>query len=114
MNRRSFAKILPLGAIAIVHTPIEAVAHGKPEGIRVSCEKGDPGERLYAELCGDKRRARVFLDGVEQHEALTADERLGIVRRFAMTSKGNLAFNLSTGEAYIEEVRGVVVVEIVG
>lgn len=114
MDRRSFVSLLPLGAAAVVHKPTEAVARGIPDGIRVSSEKGDPGERLYCQLCGDKKRVRIFLDGAEQQMAVTADERLGMVKRAVLTPKGNLAVNHATGEIFHEEVYGAVRIEIVG
>lgn len=81
--------------------------------MRISCLKGDAGERRYAELCGDGKKIKIFLDGVEQREALIADEEEGFVRRVVLTQKGKLAYNPATEAVLEETVRGKVRVEIV-
>lgn len=79
---------------------------------RVSTEKGDPGEILYAQCCVDGQQIRVWLDGVEQHDAFTADEGLGIVVRAMKSPRGNIMFNAANQEVLTETVTGKVVIEI--
>lgn len=91
-------------AIAIAGTAgLPVMAAG---GRRVSIVKGDPGERLYAEACGDGKSVRVFLDGVEQRHAETADEAEGFVDRCVTTAEGNIAWNRRTGEILKERAHG--------
>jgi hypothetical protein len=73
---------------------------------RISSVKGDPGERLYAECCGDGRKITVLFDGVEQPLAETADEIMGTVTRAVKTPGGNMAVNHATGEILKETVHG--------
>lgn len=108
MNRRAF-----FGAMAAAPGVLAAAAGlsvalpGEPCSFRrVSCERGDPGERAYAILCGDQKSARIFLDGVEQRFAITADMDEGSVLRHVATPEGHIAFNRVTGEIYNETVYG--------
>lgn len=118
MNRRdlfkktgalSVATFLPLGTMELQTYMPEAVS---VTGIRVSCVKGDAGELLYAKLCGDGKPVKVFLDGVEQKECVTADETQGFIVRHIITEKGNAAFNPATGEVLQETIKGAVRIEI--
>lgn len=108
MDRRSFFK----GALAagVVAPVINSAQAGTPDPVRhdrrVSCLMGDPGERLYAELCGDGKKITVYLDGIEQKYAVTADEVEGMVYRPIMTPEGNLAINRATGDIPHETVYG--------
>lgn len=109
MNRRSlFAAVIAAPAMMASR----AKAGGRVSRDRISTEKGDPGERRYAELSGDGKRVRVFLDGVEQKDAVTADPGLGIVKRAVVTENGNIAINKATGEIFYETVSGDVRVEV--
>lgn len=103
MDRRSF---LRGSAAAVVSAPVAAVAVKKVGGRRVSTIKGDPGERLYAEACGDGKTVKVFLDGVEQKWVETADEAEGFVDRVVETPEDNMAINLAAGELLKERVYG--------
>lgn len=49
--------------------------------MRVSVRKDDPGYRNII------RGQRVYLDGVEQHRVVVADERLGIVEKHLLDEK---------------------------
>lgn len=111
----SVAAFLPLGADATAHAKVgpHPDAVRKPDGRRVSVIKGDPGERLYAELCGDNKVAHVFLNGVEQKHCMTADEREGLVVRTVITPNGNVAINWANEEILYETVFGDVRLEIV-
>lgn len=119
MNRRSviagIASMVPLGTMAVAHAKVEPhpMAVPKAAGRRISTVKGDPGERAYAELCGDGKVAKVFLDGEAQPDCVTVDEQDGSVVRAVRTPSGKLAFNRATGEIYHETVFGEVRVEIV-
>ena len=104
-----------LGAVAVTEFRSEPhpTAVPKVTGRRASTIKGDPGERLYAEACGDGLRVKVFFNGVEEKTCDTADERDGYIIRPVMTSNGNIAFNKSTGKIYRETVFGEVRIELV-
>lgn len=92
MDRRAF---LRGSAVAVAGIP--AVAAPSPtavrnaDGRRVSCVQGDPGYRLYCMARGDRQTVKVFLDGVEQKWAETADEVEGFIDRAVATPNGNLA-----------------------
>ena len=101
MNRRQLFG----GAIAAPAILAAAAATGSSRD-RISTETGDPGERRYAELCGDGMQALVFLDGVEQEGCVTADPGLGLVKRAVRTAKGNIAINHATSEIFYETVYG--------
>src|SRR5690606_27382111 len=107
MDRRSF---LRGSAVAVAGVPVVAaascIAVRKLGGRRVSCVQGDPGERLYSQACGDGKTVKVFLDGVEQKWAETADEAEGFVDRIVETPQGNIAINRATGEILKERVYG--------
>ena len=68
MKRRDLFRAGAVVAIAGA-TGLPVIAAG---GRRVSVVKGDPGERLYGEACGDGKSVRVFLDGVEQRDRVEA------------------------------------------
>lgn len=102
MKRRDLFRAGAVVAIAGA-TSMPVIAAG---GRRVSVVKGDPGERLYGEACGDGKSVRVFLDGVEQRHAETADEVEGFVDRCVTTAEGNIAWNRRTGEILKERVHG--------
>ena len=107
MDRRAFlggTAVAVAGVAAIAAEPVAAVR--KAGGRRVSCVKGDPGERLYAQACGDGKTVKVLLDGVEQQWAETADESLGFVERIVETPEGNMAINQARGEVLMERVYG--------
>lgn len=117
MDRRTFFKasavVIPVMTVSC--GPYERAVAGMPAhgSRRISCRKGDPGEPLYGMVCSDDLKAKVFLDGVEQKEAITADEELGMVIRHRMTPKGRISVNYATKEALEETVYGRVVIEIV-
>lgn len=101
MDRRSFFR-LPLAIPAIVATAATAEPRRVFEGriTRVSMVESDPGYRAYCMLRGDGRHVRVFLDGVYQKYAKTADTAEGFVLRIATTPLGNMAHD---GERLFEE-----------
>jgi hypothetical protein len=83
------------------------IRHSK-EGseMRMSTIETDPG---YGAWVRAGRRARVFLDGVEQHHCSVADEEAGIIVRCKLDSEGNI---YAVGdEIAMEEVQGVVRIE---
>lgn len=92
MDRRSF---LRGSAIAVAGIPAVAaaspIAVRKEGGRRISSVTGDPGHRLYCMARGDGQTVKVYLDGVEQKWAETADEAEGFVDRVVETPAGNMA-----------------------
>lgn len=103
MNRRSFFRATVAAPVAIATAP----ASGIPcEFSRISCVAGDPGERAYGILCARGLRPTVWLDGIEQKLAETADVELGLVTRAVDAGGGNIAFNAATGEVLHETVYG--------
>jgi hypothetical protein len=105
MNRRQIIAGLGIGGAAVA---AGAVATAKPPpSARISCEKGDPGERLYSILCGDRKEIKIYLNGVEVKDGVvTVDPQLGMIKRAVVTPGGNRAYNNVTGELYYEEVFG--------
>lgn len=115
MNRRKFfglsiaAATMPASAAVVVEAHAMRAGAG-PVG-RVSMEEGDPGFRAYCMARGDRKTVRVFLDGIEQRYATTADAVEGWVERGVRTPEGNLAHD---GERMLREtVYGAVRIEIV-
>lgn len=72
---------------------------------RVSCEKGDPGEAAYNAARLEGKKVIVYLDGVNQPEAVTADVEEGWVRRFKKNEEG-LVIDPDKEEIVIEVVHG--------
>lgn len=108
INRRGFLTSMSAAPAAIAATAaITPIAYH-----RVSVEAGDPGEAAFAALCAQKKRAEVFLDGVYQKWALTADAKEGWVRRHRIDEFDNVLFNPRTGKILNEVVYGSVVIEI--
>lgn len=128
MNRRKFFGAAAISPLALAATPAPATAKKMPihievevnwdaiypYGTRISCVKGDPGERFYGVLCGDGIRPEVWLDGVKQDHAETADALHGEVVRAVTTPNGNIAINPATNEVLRETVRGKVRIRYVG
>lgn len=103
MNRRSFFRAAVAAPAAIIASPRPGSAC---EFTRISCERGDPGERAYGILCGRGLSATVWLDGVEQKLAVTADVERGYVKRLVDAGGGRIAYNRMTDEVLHEEVYG--------
>ncbi|MBK3745291.1 hypothetical protein G3A39_39600 [Paraburkholderia aspalathi] len=106
MDRRSFFKG---AAAAVVSAPIAitaSIAVAKAGGRRISSVSGDPGERLYTQLCGDGKIIKAYLNGAEQTLCVTADEAEGMIYRVVSTPGGNIAINHVTGEIMHETVYG--------
>jgi len=82
-------------------------------GRRVSCVTGDPGERLYCEIVAQGKGIEVYLDGMLQRDAKTADEALGLVFRHAYASNGRPLYNRVSGEWIYETVYGDVEIRVV-
>lgn len=113
MKRRGFFGVLAGGVAAGTYSVALGIETVAPRvGRRVSCVKGDPGERLYGEACADEKTVTVFLDGVEQRDALTADEAEGFVDRNIISPGGRVAFNPATREILHERVFGRVEIRI--
>lgn len=105
MNRRVFLAAMPLAPlVAVPAVALPAVAAVPKAGLRLSALKDDPGYRAWCELCGDGKTVKVYLDGVEQHDAVTADEADGMVYRAVRTPSGNLA--IGRDEILYETVYG--------
>lgn len=103
MNRRSFFRAAVFAPVAVAAAPASGAAC---EFTRISCERGDPGERAYSILRGRNLNPKVWLDGVEQKFAVTADVHEGFVKRAVDAGGGNVAFNDVTGEVFEEVVHG--------
>lgn len=134
MDRRSFLSAIPSSAVGVAAVmaggaaaaesatggslSILSMPNGDPNPAkdgpllfqRISATPGDPGERAYSILRGDGWSPRIFLDGVEQKDAVMADPVEGVVERCIATPEGNYAFNDVTGEVLHEKIRGDVVV----
>lgn len=100
MNRRQMLGAAALAAVAV------PVAAKPPMGQRISCETGDPGERLYSLLCAEGKFLKVFLNGKEIDGVVTADPEAGTIKRIVKSSNGNIAFNRVTGEVFHETLTG--------
>ena len=91
MDRRSFLRSSAVAVATLPAVPASAVAMCKPDGIRMSSDKNDAGYRAWCEANGDGMAVKVYLDGVLQRDAVTADEAEGSVYRAARTPAGNFA-----------------------
>lgn len=104
MDRRSFFRFFAAAPVAV------ATARPDLPGFaasyrRLSSESGDPGERAWAELAADGIYPKVYLDGVEQDLACTADVDLGMIRRAAKSPQGRLLMGADE-QVMIETVYG--------
>lgn len=72
---------------------IHAGATQKKSGVRVSCRKGDPGERTFAEIHADGKSVAIYLDGAIQDNVVTADERDGMIIRYQTNDRGEVLLN---------------------
>ena len=71
--------------------------------MRVSVEKGDPGEAAFGAL-PEPHGVRIFLDGKEVTDAVTADDEIGMVRALRKDADGHLV--MDGGEVAIETLHG--------
>jgi hypothetical protein len=76
--------------------------------MRASIDRDDPSFQDGA------MKARIFLDGVEQKHAITADEDRGIVVRFLIGADGKPVRQPVTRELMRETVSGVVRIAALG
>lgn len=119
MNRRDFIArlaVIPASAWSTAALTVDAGAVTrvrKQIGIRVSIRKDDPGERTFAEIWADGKKGVVYLDGVRQKHAITADEREGMVVRLMTDDRGRVLVNPVEGRALEETVFGDVEIRIV-
>lgn len=81
-----------------------AAAVPKPGGVRMSCEPDDAGYVPWGMARGDGKIVKVWLDGVEQKQCITADESVGMVKRVLLTPAGNVA--VGNDEVLTEVVYG--------
>lgn len=79
--------------------------------MRVSCRKDDAGYLPWRSLA-DPTRVRVFLDGVRQPEAITADDVEGFVLVFAMDEKGKPKLNEARDAFETERRAGAVRIDV--
>jgi hypothetical protein len=78
--------------------------------MRLSVEKGDPGELPYGMLRADHKNARIFLDDKEQRYCITADDSEGYIKRHLLSEGGRPV--VIAGAIQTEEVRGTVRIEV--
>jgi hypothetical protein len=87
----------------VVVTAAEALPP-RGDGIRVSSDKDDPGYSQWAMFNGDGKKVEAYLNGELQKHCMTADEKLGMVKRAVLTPSGNMA--IGHDEFLFEEVFG--------
>lgn len=109
ISRRNF--IVAASGVAIAGA--SGVAIPAAPGRRVSVESGDPGEVELALIRADGHEVEIYLDGVIQEHALTADEAEGMVKRYMTSAGGEILINREAGRILEETVRGLVEVRIV-
>lgn len=68
--------------------------------MRLSLQPNDRGTLVY-EAMGTPRM-RVFLDGVEQMDVVTADTDLGVIYKHVLTEEGKLAVDYAKGRVLTE------------
>ena len=73
--------------------------------MRMSCHKDDPGYAAFLEA-NLRGKVVVYLDGVVQHHAITADEEQGFVIRHATDAEGNVLINATRTATVTERVSG--------
>lgn len=110
IDRRSF-----FGSAAV---GVSAVALGKYQPCqgpvrRVSIDKFDPGEHVFAKLTASGKSVKIWLDGVEQLQCITADVDEGWVKRYQTDHEGNLAVAIADNTILTEIVKGRVAIETV-
>lgn len=76
--------------------------------MRLSSDKDDPGYEAWVKA---GRRARVWLDGVEQEHCVVADDAEGLVVRHKLDEQGRRVLDRAKNQVVTEEVRGVVHIE---
>jgi len=92
MKRRSLLGLFATApAMAAAASKVMAEPVKKAGGRRLSCKDDDAGYREYCMARGDGQTIKVFLNGEEQKECITADESEGMVVRLVKTAKGNIA-----------------------
>jgi len=74
--------------------------------MRFSVEKGDPGFAAYRALGPSRRKVRVFVDGVEQKECVTADTKRGVAVIHQRDAAGWLAINRRRDRLKLQQVFG--------
>lgn len=72
--------------------------------MRISCDTLDPGYLEWNKI--GRLAARVYLDGVEMRDVITADEEAGMVIRYRRNTKG--LFVVAAGIVSRETLYGVV------
>lgn len=103
-SRRSLFGAVALGGAAVA---LAASAEAKPaSSLRISIDRDDPGERLYAETIADGLKVRVFLDGREMKDVVMADPGLGEIKRAVKTAKGNFVLTADGQEVMYETLKG--------
>lgn len=74
--------------------------------MRLSVEKDDPGHSAWLAL-GDKRHeVRIFVDGVEIKNAVTADTEESFVVVNKTGENGHILFDRESGEIYTKRITG--------
>jgi hypothetical protein len=106
MDRRAFLRMLGFAPLAAAAAAAPLVSPSRGDYRRVSCVAGDPGEVAYSKICGDGNIVEIYLDGVLQKEAMTADVDCGFADRYVVSDAGNIAINRVTSEALTERVFG--------
>lgn len=108
IDRRSFFGAAAVGASAVAlgkYQPSQGPAR------RVSTDKFDPGEHVFAKLRASGKQVKVWLDGVEQDNCITADVDEGWVKRYQTDHEGNLAVAIADNTILTEIIKGRVVIE---
>lgn len=76
---------------------------------RTSTDHGDPGERLFCQLRADGKKLRVWLNGIEEKDCITADPVAGYVVRAVRSPGGNLCLDSIQSDVLRETVHGHVI-----
>lgn len=76
--------------------------------MQLSVNKDDPGYPAWRALGSRGRDVRVFVDGSEIKNAITADTEEGLVIINETGENGHILFNRESGEIYTKRIAGCV------
>lgn len=76
--------------------------------MRLSVEKDDPGYLAWQKLGNKRRDVRIFVDGAEVKNAITADAEEGFVIVNETGENGQILFDRKSGEIYTKRITGCV------
>ncbi len=81
--------------------------------MRLSVEKDEPGYSAWQALGNRRHDVRIFVDGAEVKNAITADTEEGFVVVNETGENGHILFGRESGEIYTKRITGRVEIRMV-